>query len=62
MIDKSFHRSVAYAETTTGLWSNLKHHYSQSNEIQIHQLKREMTLANKGNQMVTECFTKFKTL
>jgi len=61
-IDKSLHGSVAYAETAEELWSYLKDCYSQSNEIRIHQLKREITLANQGNQTVTEYFTKLKML
>ena len=62
VIDKSLHGSVAYAETAKELWSDLKDRYSQSNEIRIHQLKREITLANQGSQSVTEYFTKLKTL
>lgn len=53
VIDKSlrifFQFSVAYAERAKELWSDLKDRYSQSNEIRIHQLKREITLANQGS-------------
>ena len=62
VIDKSLHGSIAYAETAKELWSDLKDRYSQSNEIRIHQLKREITLANQGGQSVTVYFTKLKTL
>lgn len=62
MIDKNLHGSVAYAKTTEELWSDLKDRYSQSNEIRIHQLKREIALANQGNQTVTEYVTNLKIL
>ena len=62
VIDKSLPGSIAYAETAEELWSDLKDRYSQSSEIRIHQLTREITLANQGNQMATEYFTKLKTL
>jgi len=48
VIAKSLHGSVAYAETAEELWSNLKDRYSQRNDIRIHQLKREITLANQA--------------
>ena len=62
VIDKSLHGSVAYAETAEELWPYLKDRYSQSNEIRIHQLKREIAFANQGNQTVTEYFTNLKIL
>ena len=62
VIDKSLHGSVANAETAKELWSDLRDHYSQSNEIRTHQLKREITFANQGGQSVTMYFTKLKTL
>ena len=62
VIDKGLHGFIAYAEIAEELWPDLKGRYSQGNEIQINQLKREITLANQGNQTVTEYFTKLKTL
>ena len=62
IIDKSLHGSVAYAETTIELWPDLKECYSQGNEIRIHQLKHEITLTRQGNLIVTDYFTKLKTL
>lgn len=60
MIDKSLHESVAYAETATELWSDMKDLTEQWNTDTP--IEREITHANQGNQIVTEYFTKLKTL
>jgi len=44
VIDKKLHRSVAFVEQASEIWSDLKERYSQRDEIRIHQLKREIIL------------------
>ena len=62
VIDKNLHGLVAYAETAKELWFDLKDHYSEGNEILIHQLKRDIALTSQGNLSITKYFTKLKTL
>ena len=62
VIDKTLHGSVAYVDTAHAIWTDLEEHYSQGNSIRIHQLKREITLAEQGSLLVTEYFTKLKAL
>jgi len=62
VIDKNLHGWVAYVETAKELWSDLKDHYSQDNEIGIHQLKRDIALTSQGNLSIAQYFTKLKTL
>ena len=62
VIDKGLHGSVAYIDIVEELWSDLKDRYSQSNELCIHQLKRNIALTNQDTLSVTEYFTKLKML
>lgn len=62
IIDKTLHGSVAYVETATEIWTDLKERYSQGNEIRVQQLKREIALTTQGNLNVTAYFTKLKEL
>ena len=62
VIDKNLHEFVAYVETAKDLRYGMKDSYSKSNEMCIHQLKRDITLVNQGNQHVIDCFTTLKTL
>ena len=62
IIDKTLHASVAYAETASEIWTDLKERYSQVNEMRVHQLKREIALTTQDNLNVTEYFTKLKEL
>lgn len=62
VIDKNLHGSVAFAEIADEIWKDLTEHYSQGNEIRIHQLKREIPLQLKEHMSVSDYFTKLKTL
>lgn len=62
VIDKRIHDSVTYAETANQIRTDLKEIYSQGNEIRIHQLRREITIADQGTISVSVYFTKLKTL
>lgn len=62
VIDKGLHNSVAYANTARGIWIDLEERYSQANSVQVHQLKREISLVGQDNLSVTEYFTKLKSL
>ena len=62
LVDKTLHGLVVCAEKASEIWIDLKERYSQGNEIRVHQLKREITLATQDNMNVTKYFTKLKEL
>jgi Reverse transcriptase (RNA-dependent DNA polymerase)/gag-polypeptide of LTR copia-type/Integrase core domain/GAG-pre-integrase domain/Retrotransposon gag protein len=61
-LHKELHDSVAYIETAFELWTDLEDRFSQGNAPRVHQLKREIALAQQGLLSVPAFFTKLKGL
>jgi len=62
VIDKSLHASVAYANTSNQIWTDLEERYLQASAIKVHQLKRKMSLVGQEHLSVMEYFTKLESL
>ncbi|PKH47756.1 hypothetical protein CRG98_050448, partial [Punica granatum] len=54
--------SVGGAKNAKVLWDDLKEHFSQGNETRIHQLKTDMCLPKQERKLVSEYYSKLKSL
>ena len=62
VIDPRLRTSVAYAESTQAMWSNLKKRYVVANTPKIHQLKASIAACKQGNLDVVEFYCKLSAL
>lgn len=56
------HDSVAYVHTACEMWADLQERFSQGNVPRIHELKREIYMAQQRNLSVAAYYTKLKGL
>ena len=56
------HDSVAYVDSTYEMWGELQECFSQGNVPRIHELKREICLAQQKDLIVAVYYTKLKGL
>ena len=56
------HDSVVYVDTTHEMWKDLQERFSQGNAPRIHELKREISLAQQSELTVAAYYTKLKGL
>ena len=50
-VSLNIRNSILYAETTYGIWNDLKERFSQSNALKIYQLKQSISALKQDNSL-----------
>ncbi|XP_074313703.1 uncharacterized protein LOC141648894 [Silene latifolia] len=62
VIDVKLHPSIAFEQTVSEVWEELKNRYAAGNAPRVHQLKGELMECKQGRLPVVEYYTKLKTI
>ena len=54
--------TVAYCDTTKGMWDDLQKRYTMANTLKIHQLKTDIANCKQGDMDVGEFYSKLVNL